>query len=152
MTNPYLDLYFCIINFICGIFFFVIYFGILLIEENKKKYVIYILDFFSILIIGYVYLLVLIANKINFNIYFLIFIILGYYTGYKFLKKQLIISYRNFFIISKYLIQKFIVIFKWSIDILLINILIKHIKKIILKKKINNALNRFNKQLIKEDD
>ncbi len=151
MTNPYLDLYFCIINLICGMFFFTIYSGILIIEKNKKNHFIYILDFFSVLIIGFVYLLVLNSNSITFHIYFLIFIIFGYYISYKLFNIQLKESYKVFFIITNYLFEKFKIILFWCFDIILIKIIFNYNKTKIFRWKIKKVINKFNKQIIKGD-
>lgn len=152
MTNPYLDLYFCIINIICGMFFFTIYSGILIIEKNKKNYIIYLIDFFSVLTIGLIYLLVLNTNRISFHIYFILFIILGYYTAYKLFNKQIKESYRIFFIILRYLYEKFKIIVHWCFDIILIKILVKILRNKIIKRRVKNAIKKFNKQIIKEDE
>lgn len=150
MTNPYLDLYYCIINVICGMFFFIIYYGILLIEQKRKNYTIYIIDFFTTLTLGYIYLLILISNKIYFHIYFIIFISIGYLISYKFFKKQLLISYTYFFVIIIYLYNKIRIIIEWSFDIIPIKLLINFTKKKIFRYKVKRAIKKINVKIQKK--
>lgn len=151
MTDPYLDLRFCIINFICGIFFFICYCGVMLVQKNKNKYLIYLLDFISILIIGILYLFILDSNKITFHIYFILFITIGYLVGIKFLQKQLIMSYQTLFIILKYFNNKLKIVLDWSFDIIPIKILVQYIKIKYIKYKVKQALKKLNKKIVNEE-
>ncbi len=142
MTDPFLDLHICIINFICGLFFFITYYGVLLFEKNKKRYLIYFLDIISIIILGSVYLMVVDSNKINFHLYNLFFITIGYLSGMLLFKNSLKEDYSIFFVIVKYLISKIIVVIKWCFDIIPLNLLRSKIKLIIFKFKIKRHIKK----------
>lgn len=152
MTDPYLDLYFCIINFICGIFFFIIYYGIILIENKKNKYIIYFLDFFAVIISGIIYLIILDSNKIQFNLYFIFFIGLGYFLGFKLFMKQLKISYHITNTIFSYLFNKIKIVLRWLISIPLLNVVIKFIKVRIIKYKIKRVIKKFNNKVVNKNE
>lgn len=147
MTDPLLDLSICLINLLCGIFFFISYYGILLIEKNKNKFVVYILDFLSILLLGFIYLIVVDANKITFHLYDLIFIATGYILGIVLFSKQLQISYTTLFIILKYLYNKFKILITWCFDIIPFKILTKKIKIILFKLKLKRTIRKVNKKI-----
>lgn len=149
MTNPNTDLYICLINFICGIFFFIIYYAVLLLERNKKTYIIYFLDFTSIIVIGSVYLFILDSNKITFHLYDLIFITLGYLLGLRLFKKQLYTSYLTLNCIFSFFYLKFKIIFKWCFDIIPFTIIKNKIKIFIFKYKIKRIIKKVNKNIIK---
>ncbi len=146
MTDPFRDLSICLINFLCGIFFFIIYYGILKIENKRNKYLVYVIDFLSVLLLGIIYLFVIDSNEISFHLYDLIFISLGYYLGFLLFRKQLDKSYNIFFILFNFLFNKFTNIFKWCFDIIPIIILKNKIKKIIFKYKLKKALKKLIKQ------
>lgn len=152
MTDPYFDLYTCLINLICGSFFFIIYYGILLLEKNKNKFLVYLLDFVSVLILGILYLFILDSNKIDFHIYHLIFITSGYWFCLLIFKKQLFSSYYTLFSIINYLTNKLKVILHWSFDIIPIKILLNFIKKQIIKYKVKKFIKNFNKKIIVNEE
>ncbi len=152
MTNPNLELYICIINLITGMFVFIIYYGILLIQKNKNKYICYILDIISVSIISIIYIFILNNNKIDFHIYHLIFLSTGYLISVKYFKNQLNISYNIIFKITNYINDKMKIIIKWSLDIVPYTLLKNKINKIILKHKIKKTIIKFNKKIILNKD
>lgn len=149
MTNPTFELYICFINFITGMFIFTIYYGVLIIEEKRNKYIVYALDILSITMIGILYLFILTNNTITFHIYNIIFISIGYIVALKFLNKQLKQSYLIFFKIMKYLYYKFKIIIKWCFDIIILNVIIRKIKKLLLKRKFKKTILKFNNKIKK---
>ncbi len=152
MTDPTFELYTCFINLICGLFFFIIYYGVLLYETNKNKYLVYTLDFISIICLGILYLFILDANKITFHIYFIIFIILGYILGLRLFNKQLFKSYLTSAIIFSYIIKKIKIILKWSFDIIPIKIIKTKIKKQIFKYKLKKFIKKTNKKILQKEE
>lgn len=152
MTNPYLDLYICSINFLIGIFFFIIYYGILLFENNKNKYIIYLIDTLSVLTLGTIYLLVINSNQIAFHIYNIIFICMGYLLGMILFTKQLKTSYITLTIIRNYILKKIKIISKWCFDILPFKFIIKKINKLFITIKIKRTITKINKKIKMESN
>ncbi len=147
MIDPFYQLFICFLNFIFGLVTFIFYYGILKYEKNRKNIIIYILDIVSVLLIGALYLYILTSNKIEFHIYYIIFITIGYLLGLRLFKKSLEYSYSLTFNFIKFILKKLLIIWHWCFDIIPIKYLLNKVKVIYLKYKLARVIKKFNKKI-----